>query len=105
VGTKLSVHMGADGGRGMAFKPTVLAATPGIELRWLGRLGFGGILDGEHFFILDRNADGTTHLIHGERYSGALVALTKPFVREGSNQAGYERFNCVLKQRVEHLTR
>ena len=105
VGTKLSVHMGAGGGRGMAFKPTVLAATPGVELRWLGRLGFGGILDGEHFFILDRNADGTTHLIHGERYSGALVALTKPFVREGSNQAGYERFNCVLKQRVEHLTR
>jgi hypothetical protein len=81
-----------------------LAATPGDELRWLGRLGFGRLLDGEHFFILDRNADGTTHLAHGERYSGALVALAKPFLRESKNQAGYERFNRVLKQRVERLT-
>jgi hypothetical protein len=103
AGTKLTVHMGAGRGRGTTFKPTVLAATPGVELRWLGRLGFGGMLDGEHFFILDRNADGTTHLTHGERYSGALVALTKPFLNNEGNQAGYEDFNRVLKQRVEHL--
>src|SRR5262245_56624491 len=51
------------------------AAIPGEELRWLGKPGFGGIVDGEHFFILKRNADGTTQLTHGERYSGALVAL------------------------------
>ena len=75
VGTRLSVHMGASGGRGMAFKPTVLAATPDDELRWLGKLGLGGIVDGEHFFILDSNADGTTHLSNGERYSGALALL------------------------------
>jgi hypothetical protein len=58
VGTKLTVHMGAGGGRGMTFKPTVLAATPNEELRWLGKLAFGGIVDGEHFFILDGNSDG-----------------------------------------------
>ena len=103
VGNNLTVHTGASGGRGMTFRPTVLAATPGVELRWLGRLGFGGILDGEHFFILDRNADGTTHLTHGERYSGALVALTKPFSNKHRNQDGYDRFNRVLKQRVEIL--
>jgi hypothetical protein len=103
VGTKLSVHMGADGGRGMAFKPTVLAATPAHELRWLGKLGFGRIFDGEHFFILDRNADGTTHLTHGERYSGALVALMKPFSNRERSQAGYEGFNRILKQRVESI--
>jgi hypothetical protein len=103
VGTKLNVHMGAGGGRGMVFKPAVLAATPDEELRWLGKLGFGGIVDGEHFFILDRNADGTTHLTHGERYSGALVALAKPFLNTERNQAGYEGFNQVLKQRVESV--
>jgi hypothetical protein len=79
----------------------VLAAIPGEELRWLGKLGLGGIVDGEHFFILDRNADGTTHLTHGERYSGALVALAKPFLNKKRNQAGYEAFNQVLKRRVE----
>ena len=103
VGTKLTVHMGANGGRGMAFKPTVLAATPAHELRWLGKLGFGGLVDGEHFFILDHNADGTTHLTHGERYSGALVALTKPFLNNQRNRAGYEDFNRVLKRRVESI--
>jgi hypothetical protein len=103
VGTRLTVHVGASGGRGMAFKPTVLAATPDEELRWLGKLGFGGIVDGEHFFILDRNADGTTRLTHGERYSGALVALMRPFLKKERNQAGYEDFNRVLKRRVESV--
>src|SRR5262245_61616289 len=41
VGTKLTMHiMRAGGGRGMVFKPAVLAATPDEELRWLGKLGF-----------------------------------------------------------------
>jgi hypothetical protein len=103
VGTKLTVLMGANRGRGMAFKPRVLAAAPDDGLRWLGKLGFGGIVDGEHFFILDRNADGTTRLTHGERYSGALVALLKPFLNKARNQAGYEAFNRALKRRVESV--
>jgi hypothetical protein len=105
VGAKLTVRMGADRGRGrgMVFKPAVLAASPGEELRWLGKLGLGGVVDGEHFFILERNADGSTHLTHGERYSGVLVALAKPFLNKERNQAGYEGFNQVLKQRVESV--
>ena len=95
--------MSTDGRRGMTFKPTVLAATPNEELRWLGKLTFGGIADGEHFFVLDPNADGTTHLTHVERYSGVLVALTKPFLNKERDQAGYEDFNRALKKRVEHL--
>jgi hypothetical protein len=34
------------------------AATAGQELRWLGKLGFGELIDGEHFFILSSNDDG-----------------------------------------------
>ena len=103
VGTKLNVHMGASGGRGMAFKPTVLAASPGHELRWLGKLGFGGIADGEHFFLLTPNADGSTCLTHGERYSGVLVTLMRPFMKKGKSQNGYEDFNRVFKQHVESV--
>lgn len=99
VGTKLDVHMGG-GGRGMSFKPTVLAAS-GQELRWLGKLGFSGIANGEHFFILTSNADGSTCLTHGERYSGVLVALIKPFMRKGNSQSGYEDSNRVFKRHVE----
>ena len=105
VGAKLVIHMVGNGGRGMTFKPTVLAATPGQELRWLGRLGFGGLFDGEHSFLLTANADGTTHLTHGERFSGILVAAMKSNMK--NSHAGFDAFNSALKQRVEtiHLPR
>ena len=41
VGTKVTVRMGAGGGRGMVFKPAVLAASAGEELRWPARLSDG----------------------------------------------------------------
>ncbi len=99
VGTKLAVHLSPNGGRGMTFKPTVLAAVPARELRWLGILGFGGLLDGEHSFVLTQNSDGTTRLTHGERFSGILVAPFKGSLTNG--HAGFEAFNTALKQRVE----
>jgi hypothetical protein len=87
AGTRLVVGMGAGGGRGSALKPTVLAAVPGRELRWVGKLGPGGIVDGEHYFVLAPNADGTTRLDHGETFSGALVALVKLFDHGTSRRA------------------
>lgn len=99
VGAKLVIHMTANGGRGMTFKPTVLAATPGQELRWLGKLGVGGLFDGENSFVLTPNADGTTYLTHGERFSGILVALLKGTLK--NSHAGFEAFNSALKERVE----
>ena len=75
VDTKLVVHLTGAGGHGMTFKPKVLAATPGKELRWLGKLGLRGIAAGEHYFILTTDDDGTTRVNHAERYSGALLAL------------------------------
>jgi hypothetical protein len=101
VGERLVVHMSGDGGLGMRFRPEVLAATPNEELRWLGKLGFHGIADGEHYFILSTNADGTTRLNHGERFSGLLVAFAKSSA--GKGDAGHEAFSVALKQRVEQL--
>jgi hypothetical protein len=101
VGSKLTVHMSSDGGHGMSFKPEILVATPSKELRWLGKLGLHGIVDGEHYFILSTNEDGTTHLNHGERFSGVLVAFAKGSA--GKGDSGYEAFSVALKERVEHL--
>ena len=64
VSKKLVVYLSRDG---MTLKPEVLVATPNKELRWLGKLGLHGIFDGEHFFVLTTNGDGTTRLNHGER--------------------------------------
>ncbi|MGH3505107.1 MAG: SRPBCC family protein [Nocardioidaceae bacterium] len=99
VGAKLVIHLAPPGGRGMTFKPTVTAATPGQELRWLGKLAFGGLFDGEHYFVLTPTANGATRLTHGERFSGILVALMKGTTQNA--HVGYEAFNQALKQHVE----
>ncbi|MGT2425416.1 SRPBCC family protein [Amnibacterium kyonggiense] len=96
VGSRLTVGAGP----GLRFRARVLVADPGRELRWLGRLGLGGLADGEHWFRLDREADGTTALVHGERYSGLLVAFAGGRAEDAS---AYEAFNRALKDRVEAL--
>ena len=100
VGEKLVVHLSPNSGRGMTFKPTVLAANPGRELGWLGMLGVRGVFDGEHSFVLSANADGTTRLTHGESFSGVLVALLKRTI--DNTQDGFTAFNHALKLRVEN---
>ena len=101
VGRRLVVHLAGRGGRGTTFRPTVLVATPGEELRWVGRLGPGGLFDGVHSFVLTAKPDGTTRLTHSERFTGILVALFKSAT--ASSHAGFEAFNEALRRRVETI--
>ena len=57
---RLKVRIQPSGGRAMRFNPTVLAAEPSRELRWLGKLGVKGLFDGEHSFRLEPTASGCT---------------------------------------------
>lgn len=63
-------------GRGenrMVLWPRILAARPGAELRWRGRLwGIPGLFTAEHYFLLQPTARGT-RLIQGERLRGILL--------------------------------
>src|SRR5689334_7687983 len=61
-GTRLSVAIHPPGRRSSTFRPTVLAAEPGRELRWLGPVLIPGIFDGEHSFHLERVPTGGTRL-------------------------------------------
>ncbi|HET6948926.1 MAG TPA: SRPBCC domain-containing protein [Acidimicrobiales bacterium] len=99
VGSRLVIRLSPAGGRGMTFKPTVLTATPGRELRWLGKLGFGGLFDGEHFFVLDRDPEGGTRMTHGEKFTGILVGLMGGASRNAGD--GFDAFNHALKHRAE----
>ena len=87
-GERLAVRLAPPGGGGMTFRPTVLAATTGRELRWLGRLLVRGLFDGEHRFVQE------------ERFTGLLVPL---FARslDGPTPAGFEAMNRALKDRAE----
>lgn len=62
-------------GRPSRLSPRVLRVSPARQIRWLGKLGPGGLLDGEHYLVLEPQPDGTTVLTHGERFTGVLVPL------------------------------
>lgn len=102
VGQRLTVHMTSAHGRGMTFKPVVTAVTPARELRWLGRLVFGGLFDGEHYFVLTPLVERVgTRLVHGEKFSGVLVAAMKRTT--SSTHDSFDAFNVALRDRVEQL--
>lgn len=80
--------------------PTVQVVSPDQELRWVGRIGFVGIFDAEHYFLLEETESGATVLHHGERFSGMLahplMALIGPATKDG-----FTAMNEALKARVE----
>jgi len=86
-------------GTGMTFKPTILVADTDRELRWLGKLGFGHLFDGEHYFVLTDNGDGSTTFDHGENFSGILIPFMGKVLRE--TEAGFVALNEALKHRTE----
>ena len=99
AGERLEVELQPARGRSMRFRPTVLTAQPGRELRWLGRLLVRGLFDGEHRFAIEPTAGGT-RLVQEERFTGLLVPLLARGLRRGT-LPGFERMNEALKQRAE----
>jgi hypothetical protein len=98
-GERLEVDIEPPGGRAMTFKPTVLDATPGRELRWLGRFLLRGLFDGEHSFEIEPLGPGRSRLIQAERFSGLLV---RPFAGTlEKTERGFVAMNLALKERVE----
>lgn len=100
VGNHPEVTVGADGNTPMDFTPEVLVAEENAELRWVGRLGFQGIFDGEHYFILEETDRGTTIFRHGETFTGLLGYPLIALIREDTHN-GFLAMNEALKARVE----
>ena len=67
----------------MAFKPKLLKYDQQKEIRWLGKLFFKGLFDGEHSFpIIDHN-NGSCTFIHEGKFNGILVGLfTKNLIKK-----------------------
>jgi hypothetical protein len=99
AGATLTVRIAPPGGRAMTFRPTVLAAEIGRELRWRGRLLIPGLFDGEHSFRLEPLPGGRTRLIQSERFRGLLVGLSGTTLQK--TRLGFEQMNHTLKLRAE----
>jgi hypothetical protein len=93
--TLTSVHP-AGSGRTMTVKVTVLAAEPGVELRWTA--GLKGIIGGEHTFALSAADDGT-RLVQSETFGGLLVPLSGKVMARA--QVSFRELNEAIKKRAE----
>ena len=95
-GEYLNVTIESKPGSKMNFKPEILVLTPNEELRWKGKLFIKGLFDGEHYFILERQANGSTQFKHGEVFTGLLV---KPLISiiGTETEKGFNAMNASLK--------
>lgn len=101
VGEQLEVDLQPPGGRAMTFQPKVLAAEPGREFRWLGRLwGIPRLFDGEHIFEIEPLRKDRARFVQREKFSGVLVPLLARSL-ETDTRRGFEAMNRALKERVE----
>ncbi|CRK58808.1 hypothetical protein [Alloactinosynnema sp. L-07] len=86
-------------GSTMEFEPTVLVADAGRELRWLGRFRLPGIVDGEHYFLIEEVSPGRTRLTQGETFTGFLVPVAGKSL---DVESGFAAMNTALKARAEN---
>jgi hypothetical protein len=99
VGERLVVQIQPPGQGGMRFRPVVLKAEAGRELRWKGKVLLPGLFDGEHYFVLEPAGRGTLFR-HGELFSGLLVPLFRKSL-DGATRAGFLAMNEALKREAE----
>jgi hypothetical protein len=99
-GQRLRIRLQPVGGRAVTFRPTVLEATPGRELRWLGHLLVPRIFDGEHQFTIQPLGDGQVRLIQQEDFRGLLVPLLAASLDRRYLPA-FQQMNQALKRRAE----
>ncbi|SEB80172.1 hypothetical protein SAMN04489761_1811 [Tenacibaculum sp. MAR_2009_124] len=93
IGNTITVTIQKNKSSKMVFKPIILNYVKNELLIWKGKLLFKGIFDGEHFFKLIDNNNGTCTFIHGEIFSGFLI---KYFDLSNTKQ-GFELMNNALK--------
>ena len=84
----------------MTFKPTVVRAVAGQELRWLGHLLIPGVFDGEHIFENSQAGDGRTRFVQREEFRGLLVPVLWNSLATNTKN-GFEAMNAALKERAE----
>jgi hypothetical protein len=98
TGGRLRITVQPEGQKAMSFRPRVLSAVPGRELRWLGRLGLPRLFDGEHSFRLEAR-NGGTRLVHSETFRGLLLWV----MSVDRFRADFTAMNLALHDRVVAL--
>jgi S-(hydroxymethyl)glutathione synthase len=100
VGEQIEGVLTREGMPNVPLKPTLTAIVGARELRWLSQRPTPGEFRAEHYFLLRKGTDGTTHVIHNEDFSGTfLEKVWEPINSFG--RAAYDKMNLALKDRAE----
>ena len=100
-GARLRIQIHPPDGTPMVFRPIVQEATPGRELRWLGRLFVPRLFDGEHVFRIDAAEAGGVRFRQSESFRGILVPVFPSSVYTNTRR-GFEAMNRALEERLEN---
>jgi hypothetical protein len=100
-GKVITVKIAPPNSKEMTFNPKVLINEANKEFRWKGKLLFKGLFDGEHFFQIKANDDGSTTFIHGEKFTGLIVPFLKKQLN-GNTKQGFIAMNQALKEKCEN---
>ncbi|MEO1713858.1 MAG: SRPBCC domain-containing protein, partial [Bacteroidota bacterium] len=83
------------------FKVKLLTVRENEEMTWKGNLaGLDFLINGVHYYRLKAIDDQTTHLDHGETFTGILTGLV-PKKQIRATQQVFEAHNKALKARLE----
>jgi len=98
-GGKLQTEITPPNRKLMKFTPTLLTVDPEKELRWLGSGPIKGLFDGEHYFKIIDQGNGTVKFEHGEVFTGILVGLMPKVLVD--TKLGFEQMNDAFKEVCE----
>ncbi len=100
VGSTLNVRIEPESGPAAQMAPIVVAVEPERRFAWKGKLGFGGLFDGMHEFIIEPISETRVRFVQREEFTGILVPVIWPILRKGTTQ-GFKEMNEALRKRAE----
>ena len=102
-GRRIAIRVHQLDRRPSTFKPRILVAEPGRELRWRGHVIAPGVFDGEHAFELAPVGGGAVRVTQSETFSGLLVPFFGALIEATADR--FDALNHALKARVESCDR
>jgi hypothetical protein len=100
IGSKIKVLFHIPGSRVIELEPVIHKVDTMRELRWMGKLGVKGLLDGEHVFRIEVLDENRTRFIQCERFRGILSPMFLYFIGR-KIKTGFENMNKSLKMESE----
>lgn len=85
----------------LPLKTIINRFVPLQEIRWKGASAkqIGWLVDGEHYFILEKTGEHQTRFLHGEVFTGMLSDALAPVFNQARQD--YLAMNTALKYKAE----